>query len=58
MDPCWPAIRVHLQSIFVSVYAGNVNMSNIPNVFYRHGPNNFCSRDKIHFYIPWTEEVF
>lgn len=57
-DPCWPVIRVHLQLILVRVYAGNVDMSNIPNVFCWHGPNNSCSRDKIHFYTLWTEEVF
>ena len=58
MYPCWSAIRVHLQSILASVYAGNENMTNIPNVFCWHGPNNSYSRDKRHFYTPWTEQVF
>ena len=58
MYPCWSAIRVHLQSILASVYAGNENMTNIPNIFYWHGPNNSCSRGRIHFYTPWTEQAF
>ena len=33
-------------------------MTNIPNIFYWHSPNKSCSRDKRHFYTPWTEQAF
>lgn len=50
-------IWVHLKSLFLPLYTGRINRSNIPNVFYWHGPSILYKRDRIHFYILWPEQA-
>jgi hypothetical protein len=55
MYPHWPVKSVHLRLILGRIYTGNVNMSSTPNVSCWRDPDNSYSRDKTHFYIPWSE---
>ena len=50
--------RLRPESILSSVCTGNADMSNIPNVFYWHGPNSSHNRDRRRFYSLWSEPAF
>jgi hypothetical protein len=56
-DPYMSAKQVLPESIPSGVCTGNVDMSNIPNVFYWHGPNSFHSKGKIYFCSLWCEQA-